>query len=66
MAEGLASMASLSTVADGFPTPHRFPIPDLNVAAYACDYLLEEGTHQLIMSLLLRSSMHLCRPDYSS
>ena len=62
---GLASMASLSTVVDGFRVP-RFIIPDLNVTAYECDYLLEEGTHQLIMPLLLFSSMLLCRTEYSS
>ena len=68
LAEGLTSIASLSTVVDGFPAP-RFIIQDLNIAAYVCDYLLEESTHQLIAFVLLCSSMHLCRlesPDYSS
>ena len=43
-AEGLTSMASFSTVVDGFPAPF-FIIPDLKVAAYVCDYLLGESTH---------------------
>ena len=65
LAGGLTSVASLSTVVDGFSEP-RFKIPDLNVAAYVCDCLLEESTHQLIAFVLLCSSMHLCRADYSS
>ena len=58
-------MASLSAVIDRFSAP-RFIIPDRNGAAYVCDYFLEEGTHQLIMFLLIFSSTHLCRSDYSS
>ena len=54
LAEGLASMASLTTAVDRFSAT-RFIIPDLNVTAYVCDYFLEEGTHQLIMFLLLFS-----------
>ena len=65
LAGGLTSVASLSTVVDGFSEP-RFKIPDLNVAAYVCDCVLEESTHHSIMSLLLFSSLHLCHSDYSS
>ena len=49
LAEGLTSMASLSGVIDRFSTP-RFIIPDLNVAVYVCDYLLEADTRKLIIS----------------
>ena len=67
LAGGLTSKASLSTRSMDYPSSsHELIVLDLSVAAYVCDYLLEEGTRQLIMSLLLCSSMHLCRPDYSS
>ena len=65
LAEGLTSMASFSTVVDGFPAP-RFIIPDLNVVMCVCDYLLEGSTHQLIVPSLLCSFVYLYRPDYSS
>ena len=66
LGEGLTSVASLSAMVDGSPPLPGLIIPDLNVAAYVCDYLIEEGTNQLIVSLLLCSSVHLCCPCYSS
>ena len=65
LAEGLTSMTSLITLVDLLPS-RRLIISDPNVAAYVCDYLLEESTHQLIAPLVLCSFMHLCHPDYSS